>query len=72
MTLLDLKSKFILKIKSADNRIEGLIHLNKGNDLIFTYKRIGDKNVNDSMYLADFIKNNDLSKFIEIEGELAE
>lgn len=66
-----LRQKIFFKVKSIDNKIEGVIKLNNNNDVVFVYQRIDDKILNSSMYLNDFIKNNDLKNF-EIVGELAE
>lgn len=67
-----LRKKIFFKVRSIDNKIEGVIKLNNNNDVVFVYRRIGDKELNSSTYLNDFIKTNDLSKFEIITGELAE
>jgi len=54
----ELKRRINFKIRSVDGTFEGVIRLNKNNDIVFAYKRIGDKVLvkEETMYLSDFLK----------------
>ena len=66
----ELKRRINFKIKSVDNTFEGVILLNKNNDIVFAYKRINDKifTKEETVYLSDFLKNK--SDWIIVEDNM--